>query len=121
MSALGQKQTSDCHCCHWVWQVDLSSADKLMLVADAVAPVREAIAATAQAAVDAGKAPLRLGHYSMSVLDELEPANGARAPAGGARAVGIEKPFPVQEVLGKWICGRSHEEISSKLRQSPLL
>ena len=77
----GWTRQARCHCCHWLWQVDLSSADKLMLVADAVAPARQAIAATAQAAGDARKAPLQFERYSTSVFHEFEPAKIARAPA----------------------------------------
>ena len=77
----GLTRQARCHCCHWVWQVDFSSADKLMLVADAVAPVREAIAATAQAVGDARKAPLQFKRRFTSPFYEFEPARLARAPA----------------------------------------
>ena len=52
-----------------------------MLVADAVAPVREAIAATAQAVGDARKAPLQFKRRSTSPFGEFEPARIAQAPA----------------------------------------
>jgi predicted Zn finger-like uncharacterized protein len=41
-----------CHRCRWVWQAELSYADKLVVAANAVAPVRRAMAAVAQAAAD---------------------------------------------------------------------
>jgi hypothetical protein len=77
----GWTRQARCHCCHWVWQVDLSSADKLMLVADAVAPVREAIAATAQPAGHDRKAPLQFERRSTPLFDEFKPARIAQAPA----------------------------------------
>jgi predicted Zn finger-like uncharacterized protein len=42
-----------CHRCHCVWQAELSHADKLVVAANAVAPVRRAMAAAAQAAAHA--------------------------------------------------------------------
>jgi predicted Zn finger-like uncharacterized protein len=39
-----------CHRCRCVWQAELSHADKLVVAANAVAPVRRAMAAAAQAA-----------------------------------------------------------------------
>jgi predicted Zn finger-like uncharacterized protein len=39
-----------CHRCRCVWQAELSHADKLVVAANAVAPVRRAMAAVAQAA-----------------------------------------------------------------------
>jgi predicted Zn finger-like uncharacterized protein len=42
-----------CHRCRSVWQAELSHADKLMVAANAVAPVRRAMAAAAQAAAHA--------------------------------------------------------------------
>jgi hypothetical protein len=88
----GWTRQARCHCCHWVWQVDLSGADKLMLVADAVAPVREAIAATAQAAGDARKAPLQFERRFTSPFDEFEPARIAQAPASLTGSMQV-KPF----------------------------
>jgi hypothetical protein len=42
-----------CHRCRCVWQAELSHADKLVIAANAVAPVRQAMAAAAQAAAHA--------------------------------------------------------------------
>jgi hypothetical protein len=92
----GWTRQARCHCCHWVWQVDLSSADKLMLVADAVAPARQAMAATAQAAGDARKAPLQFERHSTSAFHEFEPAKIARAPASLLGSMHVELPAEAQ-------------------------
>jgi hypothetical protein len=92
----GWTRQARCHCCHWVWQVDLSSADKLMLVADAVAPARQAMAATAQAAGDARKAPLQFERHSTSAFHEFEPAKIARAPASLPGSMHVELPAEAQ-------------------------
>jgi hypothetical protein len=91
-SPKGWTRQARCHCCHWVWQVDLSGADKLMLVADAVAPVREAIEAAAQAADDTRKAPLQVERRTTFAFDEFEPAKIAHAPASLPGSVQV-KPF----------------------------
>jgi hypothetical protein len=80
----GWTRQARCHCCHWLWQVDLSSADKLMLVADAVAP------ATAQAAGDARRAPLQFERHPKSAFHEFEPAKMARAPASLPGSMHVE-------------------------------
>ena len=98
----GWTRQARCHCCHWVWQVDLSSADKLMLVADAVAPVREAIVATAQAVGDARKASLQFKRRSTSAFDEFEPARIAQAPAslpGNVQVKPFSEPYLATEFL----------------------
>jgi hypothetical protein len=98
----GWTRQARCHCCHWVWQVDLSGADKLMLVADAVAPVREAIAATAQAAGDARKAPLQFERRFTSPFDEFEPARIAQAPAsltGSMQVQPFSEPYVATQFL----------------------
>jgi hypothetical protein len=84
----GWTRQARCHCCHWLWQVDLSSADKLMLVADAVAP--------AQAAGDARKAPLQFERHSASAFHEFEPAKIARAPASLPGSMHVELPAEAQ-------------------------
>ena len=99
-SPRGWTRQARCHCCHWVWQVDLSGADKLMLVADAVAPAREAIDATAQGAGDARIAAVRFERRSTAAFDKFEPAKIAQAPAslpGSAQVKPFSEPYITTE------------------------
>src|SRR5205807_2778231 len=60
-----------CHRCHCVWQAELSYADKLVVVANTVAPVRRAMAAVAQAAAQPAD---RAADYAEARLQPLERA-----------------------------------------------
>ncbi len=61
-----------CHRCHCVWQAELSHADKLVVAANAVTPVRRAMAAAAQAAAHAAD-------YAEARLQPLERATALLA------------------------------------------
>jgi hypothetical protein len=77
----GWMRQARCRYCQLVWQAELSSADKLLLVADALAPAQEAIAATPKVAVNAPNASLQFSGSSTLQLDEFEPGKGVWAPA----------------------------------------
>jgi predicted Zn finger-like uncharacterized protein len=73
--AKGRTRKLRCHHCRWVWQAELSNTDKLLVAAEAVPPVRRAMAAIAQAAADAARSALpRLRRATAVLADELEAA-----------------------------------------------
>jgi predicted Zn finger-like uncharacterized protein len=81
--ARGRTRKLRCHRCRFVWQANLSDTDKLLVAADAVPPVRRALAAIAQAAADAARSALpRLQRATAILADELEAARtrADRAP-----------------------------------------
>jgi predicted Zn finger-like uncharacterized protein len=81
--ARGWTRKLRCHHCRWVWQAPLSNTDKLLATADAVPPVRRAMAAIAQAAADAAWSALpRLRRATAVLAEELEAARtrADRAP-----------------------------------------
>jgi predicted Zn finger-like uncharacterized protein len=65
-----------CHRCRCVWQAELSYADKLVVAANAVAPVRRAMAAVAQAAADTAD---YAADYAEARLQPLERATALLA------------------------------------------
>jgi hypothetical protein len=65
-----------CHRCHCVWQAELSYAEKLVVVANTVAPVRRAMAAVAQAAAQPAD---RAADYAEARLQPLERATALLA------------------------------------------
>jgi len=65
-----------CHRCHYVWQAELSYADKLVVAANAVAPVRRAMAAVAQAAAQPAD---YAANYAEARLQPLERATALLA------------------------------------------
>jgi hypothetical protein len=77
----GWMRQARCRYCQLVWQAELSSADKLLLVADALAPPQEAIAATPKVAVNAANASLQFSGTSTLKLDEIGPGKEVWAPA----------------------------------------
>ena len=77
-SPSGWMRQARCRYCQLTWQAELSSADKLLLVADALAPRPEAIAATPQAAISPPRASLQFSGSSTLALDEFEA--GGQAP-----------------------------------------
>jgi len=73
--ARGWTRKLRCHHCRRVWQAQLSNTDKLLVAADAVPPVRRAMAAIAQAAADAARSALpRLRRATAVLAEELEAA-----------------------------------------------
>jgi predicted Zn finger-like uncharacterized protein len=65
-----------CHRCRCVWRAELSYADKLVVAANAVAPVRRAMAAVAQAAAQPAD---RAADYAEARLQPLERATALLA------------------------------------------
>jgi predicted Zn finger-like uncharacterized protein len=65
-----------CHRCRCVWQAELSHADKLVVAANAVAPVRRAMAAAAQAAAQPAD---YAADYAEARLQPLERATALLA------------------------------------------
>jgi predicted Zn finger-like uncharacterized protein len=65
-----------CHRCRCVWQAELSYADKLVVAANAVAPVRRAMAAVAQAAAQPAD---YAANYAEARLQPLERATALLA------------------------------------------
>ncbi len=82
--ARGRVRQVRCSRCRFVWQAELSSAEKLMIVADAVLPVRRAMLAVAQVAADAARSTLpHLRRATTILAEELAAAN---TNPGGDRA-----------------------------------
>jgi len=79
-SLSGWMRQARCRYCQLTWQAELSSADKLLLVADALAPRPEAIAETPQDALSAPGASLHFSGGSRLALDQCEPTKSVRAP-----------------------------------------
>jgi hypothetical protein len=79
-SLSGWMRQARCRYCQLTWQAELSSADKLLLVADALAPRPEAIAGAPQVAISAPRASLQLGGGSTLGLDDFEPTKAIRMP-----------------------------------------
>jgi hypothetical protein len=77
-SLSGWMRQARCRYCQLTWQAELSSADKLLLVADALAP-RPAIAEAPRVAVGPPHASLQLGGGSALALDEFESTKTVRA------------------------------------------
>lgn len=85
--AKGLTRKLRCHRCQWVWQAKLSNTDKVLVAADAVPPVRRAMAAIAQAAGDAARSALpRLRRATAVLAEELDAARTRtdRAPIRSA-------------------------------------
>jgi predicted Zn finger-like uncharacterized protein len=82
-----------CHRCHCVWQAELSYADKLVVVANTVAPVRRAMAAVAQAAAQPAD---RAADYAEARLQPLERAATALLANELEVATTSSEPEPMQ-------------------------
>src|SRR6516162_295158 len=86
--AKGWTRRLRCHHCRWVWQAELSNTDKLLVAAEAVPPVRRAMATIAQAAADAARSALpRLRRATAVLAEELDasrapPDHAPSRPAG---------------------------------------
>jgi hypothetical protein len=91
-SLSGWMRQARCRYCQLTWQAELSSADKLMLVADALAPRPTAIAETPQVAVNAPNPSLQLGGPSPLALDEPQPAKGVSPPARLLPSMHVDQP-----------------------------
>jgi predicted Zn finger-like uncharacterized protein len=85
--ARGRTRTLRCSRCRFLWQAGLSSAEKLMIVADAVLPVRRAMLAVAQVAADAARSTLpHLRRATTILAEELAASTNADpAPVSAAR------------------------------------
>src|SRR5205807_3249330 len=85
-----------CHRCRCVWQAELSHADKLVIAANAVAPVRRAMAAVAQAAADTAAHP---ADYAEAGLQPLERATALLANELEVTTISSEPaPIPRQRL-----------------------
>jgi hypothetical protein len=88
----GWMRQARCRYCQLVWQAELSSADKLLLVADALAPAPPPIAATPQVALEAPSASLQqFGCSATSGLNEFEPGKDIWTPARLPAAMQVEQ------------------------------
>ena len=81
-SLSGWMRQARCRYCQVTWQAELSSADKLLLIADALAPRPQAIAPPPQFAGTPANASLQFSGSSPLALDALEPGKEVWAPAG---------------------------------------
>jgi hypothetical protein len=92
-----------CRYCQVTWQAELSSADKLLLIADALAPRPQAIAPPPQFAGTPANASLQFSGSSPLALDALEPGKEVWAPAGllASSRVG-ESPDPHAAAIARW-------------------
>ena len=71
--AKGRTRQLRCHRCRWVWQAELSAADKLLVAADAVPPVRRAMLAAAQVVAEPAQSTLVPYRRATTLLaEELE-------------------------------------------------
>ena len=88
--ARGRPRKLRCSRCRFLWQAELSSAEKLMVVADAVLPVRRAMLAVAQVAAEAARSTLpHLRRATTILADELAAASAnSRARPDGAAISG---------------------------------
>jgi predicted Zn finger-like uncharacterized protein len=84
--ARGRPRTLRCSRCRFAWQAELSSAEKLMVVADAVLPVRRAMLAVAQVAAEAARSTLpHLRRRATTILaEELAAASPDARPDGAS-------------------------------------
>lgn len=87
----GWMRQARCRYCQLVWQAELSSADKLLLVADALAPVPAPIAATPKLAVETPSPSLQFSDSSRLDLDEFEPGKEVWTPARLPVATPVEQ------------------------------
>jgi predicted Zn finger-like uncharacterized protein len=63
-----------CVRCRTVWHAELSHADKLMAAADALAPVRRAVEAVAEAVAGEPEREPQAGQFDVAASDQAEPA-----------------------------------------------
>jgi predicted Zn finger-like uncharacterized protein len=101
--AKGRTRQVRCSRCGFVWRAELSPAEKLMVVADAVLPVRRAMLAAAQAAADAARSTLPHLRRATTILAEELATAGARpdpAPISGVAAP--PKPPMTKRLRAAW-------------------
>jgi len=88
----GTRQVRCCRC-RWVWHAQLSYADKLMVAADAVLPVRRAMLAVAQVAAEA--APVDAA-ASAARNDNIGGRAGSRQSSARSNGRGGFPPKPIR-------------------------
>jgi len=101
--ARGRTRQVRCSRCGFVWRAELSPAEKLMVVADAVLPVRRAMLAAAQAAADTARSTLPHLRRATTILAEELATAGARpdpAPISGVAAP--PKPPMTKPLRAAW-------------------
>jgi predicted Zn finger-like uncharacterized protein len=135
--ARGRSRQVRCSRCRFVWRAELSPAEKLVVVADAVLPVRRAMLSAAQAAADAARSTLpRLRRPTTILAEELATASAApdrtlistvvappkpttkrlRAALRGAVAGLASMPIEVLAGLARW---RPSRRVSWRLSWRP--
>src|SRR5690348_16885399 len=88
----GSARKVRCSRCGLVWQAELSYAEKLMVAADAVLPVRRAMLAAAQAAAEAARSTLPRLRRPTTILAEELAAAGVRANPPPVAATDRKRP-----------------------------
>lgn len=94
--ARGRTRQVRCSRCRFVWRAELSPAEKLIVVADAVLPVRRAMLAAAQAAADAARSTLPGSRRATTILAEELATASARPDRAPISATGprVAPPKP---------------------------
>lgn len=113
--ASGWTRELRCSRCRWIWQAQLSYADKLMVAADAVLPVRRALQAAALAAADAARSTLPRLRGATTVLAEELAAASASADRAPIPATGFHAGPSRAELAGA--AARLVEAIAAILRR----
>jgi hypothetical protein len=101
-----------CHHCHCVWKAELSVADKLIVAADAVAPVRRAMAAAQALLGNAAWSPALDGAHSgahglavdgiEAALTEVQAVRIGRADAAAYKGTGVALRSAITSLLGRY-------------------
>jgi hypothetical protein len=91
-SLSGWMRQARCRYCQVTWQAELSSADKLLLIADALAPRPQAIAPPPQLAGNPANASLQFSGSSPLAREDLEPGQAIWAPAGLLSSTHLGEP-----------------------------
>jgi predicted Zn finger-like uncharacterized protein len=91
-----------CRRCRWIWQAQLSAADKLLVAANTVPPVRRAMLAVAQAAAAPARSRgPRLRRATTFLAEELE-ASGPEQHAP-VRSAGLDSERTDPEPVRGWV------------------
>jgi hypothetical protein len=98
-SSSGWMRQARCRYCQLEWQAELSGADKLLLVADALAPTRQAPTETPPIAVNAPDASLQFAGCSTLALEEFESTKRAWPPARLLPSMHVEQSDDAHEGL----------------------
>ena len=115
-----------CHHCHCVWKAELSVADKLIVAADGVAPVRRAMAAAQALVGSAAWSPVLQGVHRLAT-DGIEAAlTGVQAVRiGRADAVAYKETrgalrSAVSSLLGRYEAARARNSWRGSLSRAQI-